>query len=108
MKKLEAIIKPMDVEQVREALGRIGVRGITTTDVRGFGRDKEQREVYRGTEFTVSSIPEVKMEIILQDGQLEDATAILQRATAAEHLDGDILIFPVETANEYAAGAKTV
>jgi len=104
MKKLEAIIKPTKVGQIKQALMDMGVRGIITTDVKGFGREFSHAEVFRGSRQTVDFIPEVKMEIILQDAQLEAATAILSEATGAGDSDeGSVLLVPVESAFEHAA-----
>ncbi|MGB8352770.1 MAG: P-II family nitrogen regulator [Chthoniobacteraceae bacterium] len=103
MKKIEAIIKPSNVEQVKEALMDLGIRGITTADVRGFGREYAHTEVFRGSKHAVNFIPEVKMEITVQDFQLDEATAILLKATGAGKLDeGNLLIIPVETALEHS------
>ena len=103
MKKIEAILKPSKVEQVKEALMDLGVRGITTTDVRGFGREYAHSEVFRGTKHAVNFILEIKMEIVVQDAQLDEATAILLTAIGTGKLDeGNLLIIPVETVLEHA------
>ena len=104
MKKIEAIIKPSKMEQVKEALIDLGIRGIITTDVRGFGREYAHSEVFRGGKHAVNFIPEIKMEVVVRDEQLDDATAILLKATGTSKLDeGNLLIFPAETALEHAA-----
>ena len=79
MKKIEAIIKPFKLNEVKEALGEIGVQGMTVTEVKGFGRQKGHTEIYRGSEYTVDFLPKVKIEIVLPDAQVKPAIeAIMQ------------------------------
>ncbi len=78
MKKIEAIIKPFKLEEVKEALAEVGVQGMTVTEVKGFGRQKGHTEIYRGSEYTVDFLPKVKLEIIVDD---EDASAVAEVST---------------------------
>jgi len=99
MKKIEAVIKPFKVEQVKKALTDIGVTGMTATEVKGFGRQKGHKEVYRGSEYTVDFLPKIKLEIVLPDSQLEGAvTAILATAKTGKIGDGKIFVLPIEEA----------
>ena len=74
MKKFDAIIKPFKLEDVKEALATVGVEGLTVTEVKGFGRQKGHTEIYRGSEYTVDFLPKIKLEIVLEDDQVEAAT----------------------------------
>ena len=99
MKKIEAIIKPFKLEDVKEALGAIGVEGMTVSEVKGFGRQKGHTEIYRGSEYTVDFLPKLKLEIVLSDGAVEAAVnAILKAAKTGKIGDGKIFILPVEQA----------
>lgn len=106
MKKLEAIIDPVNVDKAKKALLEIGIRRIETTEVKGFGRNNGHTEVYRGRGYTVDYTPEVKMEMVVEDAQLEGATAILLAATGVENDNNGLLIFPVETALHYTGAAS--
>lgn len=99
MKKIEAIIKPFKLEEVKEALASIGVEGMTITEVKGFGRQKGHTEIYRGSEYTVDFLPKLKMEIVLPD-ELIDATVatIIQAARTGKIGDGKIFVLPLEQA----------
>jgi nitrogen regulatory protein P-II 1 len=93
MKKIEAIIKPFKLEDVKEALGEVGIEGLTVTEVKGFGRQKGHTEIYRGSEYTVDFLPKVKIEVILGDDQLEAAVAaIIKSAKTGKIGDGKIFI----------------
>ena len=99
MKKIEAIIKPFKLEEVKEALAEIGVEGMTVTEVKGFGRQKGHTEIYRGSEYTVDFLPKIKIEVVLADSQLEQATAaIIKAAKTGKIGDGKVFVSPVEEA----------
>ena len=97
MKKIEAIIKPFKLDDVREALSGIGVTGMTVTEVKGFGRQKGHTELYRGAEYVVDFLPKVKIEIIVAEGQVERCIeAITSAARTGKIGDGKIFVYPVE------------
>lgn len=97
MKKIEAIIKPFKLDEVKDALHAIGIQGMTVTEVKGFGRQKGHVELYRGAEYDVSFIPKIKLEIILAEPMLERAVAtILEKANTGKIGDGKIFISSVE------------
>ncbi len=99
MKKIEAIIQPFKVDDVREALKSIGVDGMTIYDVRGHGRQKGHTEVYRGQEYEVDLLPKVKVEIILSDSRVQETVkAIVEAARTGKIGDGKVFIYPVENA----------
>lgn len=99
MKKIEAIIQPFKLEEVREALRRIGVEGMTITDVRGHGRQKGHREIYRGQEYQVDLLPKVKIEIFCRaERAAEIVSAIAAAARTGKIGDGKIFVLPVEEA----------
>jgi len=99
MKKLEAIIKPFKLEEVKEALAELGIEGMTVTEVKGFGRQKGHTEIYRGSEYTVDFLPKVKIEIVLSDGQLENAVAVIIKAAKTGKIgDGKVFVSNVEEA----------
>jgi nitrogen regulatory protein P-II 1 len=99
MKKIEAIIKPFKLEEVKEALGEIGIEGMTVTEVKGFGRQKGQTEIYRGSEYVVDFLPKIKIEIVVSDDKADPAvTAIIKAARTGKIGDGKIFILPVEEA----------
>lgn len=97
MKKIEAIIKPFKLDDVREALSDIGIAGMTVTEVRGFGRQKGHTELYRGAEYMVDFLPKVKVEIIIADEQLEQCIeTIIDTAQTGKIGDGKIFVYDVE------------
>ena len=97
MKKVEAIIKPFKLDEVREALSAIGVQGITVTEVKGFGRQKGHTELYRGAEYVVDFLPKVKVELIVADGLVERAIeAIVKAARTGKIGDGKIFVTSIE------------
>jgi nitrogen regulatory protein P-II 1 len=97
MKKIEAVIKPFKLEEVREALSEIGVTGLTVTEVKGFGRQKGHTELYRGAEYTVDFLPKVKVEVVLTDALVEKAVdAIIRAARTGKIGDGKIFVTAVE------------
>jgi nitrogen regulatory protein P-II 1 len=99
MKKIEAIIKPFKMEDVKEALAEVGIEGLTVSEVKGFGRQKGHTEIYRGSEYTVDFLPKVKLEIVLTDAMVEKAVqAITTAAKTGKIGDGKIFILPIENA----------
>jgi nitrogen regulatory protein P-II 1 len=99
MKKIEAVIKPFKLEEVKEALTEIGVEGLTVSEVKGFGRQKGHTEIYRGSEYTVDFLPKVKIEIVLADALIDKAVeTIIKAAKTGKIGDGKIFILPVEEA----------
>ena len=96
MKKIEAIIKPFKLEEVKEALAEIGVEGMTVSEVKGFGRQKGHTEIYRGSEYTVDFLPKIKIEVVLVDDLAEKAVvAIVKAAKTGKIGDGKVFISPV-------------
>jgi nitrogen regulatory protein P-II 1 len=107
MKKIEAIIKPFKLEEVKEALAEIGIEGMTVSEVKGFGRQKGKTEVYRGSEYTVDFLPKIKIEIVLSDEEYADAmTAIIRSARTGKIGDGKIFVLSVEEAVRIRTGEK--
>jgi len=105
MKKIEAIIKPFKLEEVKEALAEVGVQGMTVTEVKGFGRQKGHTEIYRGSEYTVDFLPKVKIEIVVDDAQSDGvAQAIVQSANTGKIGDGKVFISTVEEAIRIRTG----
>jgi len=99
MKKIEAIIKPFKLEEVKEALGEIGIEGMTVREVKGFGRQKGQTEIYRGSEYVVDFLPKIKIEVVLADDKADSAVeAIVKAARTGKIGDGKIFVLPVEEA----------
>ncbi len=99
MKKIEAIIKPFKLTEVKDALHEIGIQGMTVTEVKGFGRQKGHTEIYRGSEYTVDFLPKVKIEMVLRDDQITAAVeAIAKAARTGKIGDGKIFVLPVENA----------
>jgi nitrogen regulatory protein P-II 1 len=107
MKKIEAIIKPFKLEEVKEALSEIGVEGMTVTEVKGFGRQKGQTEIYRGSEYVVDFLPKIKVEVVLGEEKVEDAVqAIIKSARTGKIGDGKIFVLNVEEAVRIRTGEK--
>lgn len=105
MKKIEAIIKPFKLDEVKEALQEVGLQGITVTEAKGFGRQKGHTELYRGAEYVVDFLPKVKIEVVLVDEMLDRAIeAILGAAKTGRIGDGKIFISPVEDAIRIRTG----
>jgi len=97
MKKIEAVVKPFKLDEVREALSEIGVSGLTVTEVKGFGRQKGHTELYRGSEYVVDFLPKVKVEVVVADALLEKAMdAIVKAARTGKIGDGKIFVFNVD------------
>ncbi len=98
MKKVEAIIKPFKMDEVKEKLTEIGIRGITITEVKGFGRQKGHTELYRGAEYVIDFIPKIKIEIVLPDEMVDDAIKVISEAAKTGRIgDGKIFVIPVES-----------
>lgn len=99
MKKIEAIIKPFKLEEVKDALGEIGVEGMTVSEVKGFGRQKGHTEIYRGSEYTVDFLPKLKLELVLADNEVEAAVeAIVKAARTGKIGDGKVFVSAIEEA----------
>jgi nitrogen regulatory protein PII len=98
MKKIEAIIKPHKLDDVKEALNALGVAGMTVTDVRGYGRQKGHTEIYRGSEYTVEFVPKVKIEIVVDDSIAEAAESAIVEAARTEKI-GDGKVFTIDVAS---------
>ncbi len=99
MKKVEAIIKPFKLEEVKDALGEVGIEGMTVTEVKGFGRQKGHTEIYRGSEYTVDFLPKIKLELVVPDTSVETAiAAIIKAAKTGKIGDGKIFVSNVEQA----------
>ncbi len=105
MKKVEAIIKPFKLDEVKEALQEIGVQGLSVTEVKGFGRQKGHTELYRGAEYVVDFLPKVKIEVVLADDQVETAIEAIVGAARTDKIgDGKIFVSPVEQALRIRTG----
>ena len=99
MKKIEAIVKPFKMEDVKQALSEIGVEGMTVSEVKGFGRQKGHTEIYRGSEYTVDFLPKVKFEIVIADDRVQKAVdAIVAAAKTGKIGDGKVFVMPMEDA----------
>lgn len=107
MKKIEAIIKPFKMEDVRDALAEMGIEGMTLSEVKGFGRQKGHSEIYRGTEYTVDFLPKVKFEIVIADDRAQRAVeAILGAAKTGKIGDGKVFVAEVEQAIRIRTGER--
>src|SRR3954463_10126587 len=99
MKKIEAIIKPFKLEEVKDALAEIGAEGMTITEVKGFGRQKGHTEIYRGSEYTVDFLPKIKIELVVADGRLDAAVAAIVKAAKTGKIgDGKVFVSKVDEA----------
>ena len=109
MKKIEAIIKPFKLEDVKDALSEVGVQGLTVTEVKGFGRQKGQTEIYRGSEYTVDFLPKVKLEVVVADDEVEAVCkAIVETANTGKIGDGKVFVLPVDEAIRIRTGETGV
>ncbi|MBS0001677.1 MAG: P-II family nitrogen regulator [Thioalkalivibrio sp.] len=107
MKKIEAIIKPFKLEDVREALTEAGITGMTATEVKGFGRQKGHTELYRGAEYVVDFLPKVRLEVVVDDGQVDLCLdAIVNAANTGKIGDGKIFVTPVDRAVRIRTGEE--
>lgn len=107
MKKIEAIIKPFKLDDVKEALSKIGIKGMTLSEVKGYGRQKGHKEVYRGAEYQVDFIPKIKLELIVDAHQVEEITECIRQAALTGKIgDGKIFVLPVEDVIRVRTGEK--
>ena len=107
MKKIEAIIKPFKLDEVKDALGEVGLAGMTVTEVKGFGRQKGHTEVYRGSEYTVDFLPKIKLEVVVTDEVVDSIVdAIVQAANTGRIGDGKIFIMPLDEAVRIRTGER--
>lgn len=107
MKKIEVVIKPFKLDEVKDALTRIGLEGLTMSEVKGFGRQKGHAEMYRGAEYVVDFLPKVKLEIVVEDSKvMQVIDAILQSARTGRIGDGKISILPVDEAIRIRTGER--
>jgi nitrogen regulatory protein PII len=99
MKKIEAIVKPFKLDEVKDALGELGITGMTVTEVKGFGRQRGHTEIYRGSEYTVDFLPKVKLEVVLDDVRLDGAVdAIVKAARTGKIGDGKVFVSNIDEA----------
>jgi len=99
MKKIEAIIKPFKLEEVKDSLAEIGIEGMTISEVKGFGRQKGHTEIYRGSEYTVDFLPKIKVEIVIADSKIDAAvTAIIRAAKTGKIGDGKVFVSTIDDA----------
>lgn len=107
MKKIEAIIKPFKLDDVKEALNEIGIQGMTISEVKGYGRQKGHKEIYRGAEYVVDFIPKIKIEIVVEASITDEVVdKIREAANTGKIGDGKIFVFPVEQAIRVRTGEK--
>ncbi len=105
MKKIEAMIKPFKLDEVKEALAEVGVRGMTVTEVKGFGRTGGKREVYRGSAYVVDFVPKIKIEVVVPDALVDDVLKTIERSAKTGRIgDGKIFVVPVEQAVRIRTG----
>jgi nitrogen regulatory protein P-II 1 len=105
MKKVEAIIKPFKLEEVKEALNAVGVQGITVSEVKGYGRQKGHSELYRGAEYVVDFLPKIKLEVVVPDALVSDVVKAIQEAAHSGRVgDGKIFVLPVDEAVRIRTG----
>ena len=105
MKKIEAIIKPFKLQELKDELAEVGVVGMSVSEVKGFGRQKGHTEIYRGSEYTVDFLPKVKVETVVADGTVDDAIAAITKAAATGKIgDGKIFVQPIEQAVRIRTG----
>jgi nitrogen regulatory protein P-II 1 len=99
MKKIEAIVKPFKLEEVKDALAELGIEGMTVSEVKGFGRQKGHTEIYRGSEYTVDFLPKIKIEVVINDGLTDTAVAAIVKAAKTGKIgDGKVFVSSVEDA----------
>ena len=107
MKKIEAIIKPFKLDEVKEALHEVGIQGITVIEAKGFGRQKGHTELYRGAEYVVDFLPKVKIEVVIEDGMLDAVLEAVQEAAKTGRIgDGKIFISSIDEAIRIRTGEK--
>src|SRR3954469_5085998 len=99
MKKIEAIVKPFKLEEIKDALGEVGITGMTVSEVKGFGRQKGHTEIYRGSEYTVDFLPKIKIELVIADSQADNAVAVIIKAAKTGKIgDGKVFVTKVDEA----------
>ncbi|HYL90295.1 MAG TPA: P-II family nitrogen regulator [Burkholderiales bacterium] len=107
MKKIEAIVKPFKLDEVREALSEVGVTGLTVTEVKGFGRQKGHTELYRGAEYVVDFLPKVKLEIIASDDKVAEIVGAIEKAAKTGRIgDGKIFVLPIDEVVRIRTGER--
>jgi nitrogen regulatory protein P-II 1 len=107
MKKIEAVIKPFKLDEVKEALQEVGLKGMTVTEVKGFGRQKGHTELYRGAEYVVDFLPKVKIEVVLEDGLVDRAVEAIMQAAKTDRIgDGKIFIYDLEDVIRIRTGER--
>ena len=107
MKKVEAIIKPFKLDEVKESLSAIGTQGLTVTEVKGFGRQKGHTELYRGAEYVVDFLPKVKLEVIVPDEKITQVVETIEKAAKTGRIgDGKIFVIPIESALRIRTGER--
>ncbi len=107
MRKVEAIIKPFKLDEVKEALNEIGIHGMSVTEIKGYGRQKGHKEIYRGAEYVVDFIPKVKIEIIVETEMVEKVVSTIQKAAYTGKIgDGKIFVIPIEQAIRIRTGER--
>jgi len=107
MKKIEAIIKPFKLDDVKDALSDVGIHGMTVTEVKGYGRQKGHTELYRGAEYVVDFLPKVKIEVVVNESQVDEAVAAIMNAARTEKIgDGKIFVLPVEQTIRIRTGER--
>ncbi|MFP6582447.1 MAG: P-II family nitrogen regulator [Candidatus Hydrogenedentota bacterium] len=105
MKKIEAIIKPFKLEDVKDALSGLGIQGMTLTEVKGFGRQKGHKELYRGAEYVVEFLPKVKLDVVVTDEMVEQTVAAVVKAASTDRIgDGKIFVSPIDDAVRIRTG----
>ncbi len=109
MKKIEAIIKPFKLDNVKEALNEIGIKGMTISEVKGYGRQKGHKEIYRGAEYVIDFIPKVKIEIIIEASKIDEVVGRIREAAKTGKIgDGKIFVLPVEEIIRVRTGERGV
>jgi nitrogen regulatory protein PII len=107
MKKIEAVIKPFKLDEVKDALNEIGIQGMTVTEVKGFGRQKGHTELYRGAEYVVDFIPKIKVEVVTSDTLAEKVVATIEQVAKTGKIgDGKIFVYPVDEAVRIRTGER--
>ncbi|HQP31599.1 MAG TPA: P-II family nitrogen regulator [Deltaproteobacteria bacterium] len=107
MKKIEAVIKPFKLDDVKDALNRLGIKGMTISEVKGYGRQKGHKEIYRGAEYMVDLIPKIKIEIVLEDSLVEQAVQTIMVSARTDKIgDGKIFILPVDDVIRVRTGER--
>ncbi|MBA4349288.1 MAG: transcriptional regulator [Thermodesulfovibrio sp.] len=107
MKKIEAIIKPFKLDEVKDALNEIGIQGMTVTEIKGFGRQKGHTELYRGAEYVVDFIPKIKIEIVVSDSLVQKVVNAIETAAKTGKIgDGKIFVYPVEDVVRIRTGER--